>query len=122
MNPTQRMKAVLAHNKAFYFTASKVSSGTASTQVGVAVARTNFDDYLDDDQTLAELLEIMNEVRIDENESLLDVAQHEIDLPNHCDNHDKYSSHCHTCKKRKWYGEISKDWKRIINIRISELK
>lgn len=60
--------------------------------------------------------------RVDENESLLSVAEHEIELPDHCDMHDKYSSYCHACKKRKWYGEISKDWKRIIEIRIAELQ
>lgn len=60
--------------------------------------------------------------RIDENQSLLSVAEHEISLPNHCDNHDKYASSCHACKKRKWYSEISKDWKRVIEDRLKELQ
>lgn len=62
------------------------------------------------------------EARIDENESLLSVAEHEISLPDHCELHLRYAPACNACKKRKWYGEISKDWKRIIELRIKELK
>lgn len=66
--------------------------------------------------------DIEQAARIDENESILSVAEHEISLPDHCYMHDTYSSNCQACKKRKWYGEISKDWKRVINERIKELR
>jgi len=70
---------------------------------------------------LARIERLVVDVKIEENESLLSVAEHEIKLSDHCDMHDKYSSPCHACKKRKWYGEINKDWKRIIEIRLKEL-
>lgn len=76
--------------------------------------------------TQDELVEFIQDrerqARIDENQSLLSVAEHEIGLPDHCDMHDRYVSQCNACKKRKWYGEISKDWKRVIADRITELK
>lgn len=60
--------------------------------------------------------------RLDENKSLLSVAEHEIALPDHCEMHNKYVSACYACKKRKWYGEISKDWKRVIAERSASLQ
>ena len=48
---------ILSRNKAFYFTASKVGNGASqATQIGVSLARTNFDDYLDDDEAKAAIL------------------------------------------------------------------
>ena len=75
-----------------------------------------------DERTKQQIQALITEARVDENESLLSVAEHEIGLPDYCDMHNKYSTHCHACKKRKWYGEISKDWKRIIEIRLKQLK
>lgn len=65
--------------------------------------------------------EAVRAARVEENESLLSVAEHEIELPNHCHMHTNYMTICHACKKRKWYGEISKDWQRIIKVRLAEL-
>lgn len=82
------------------------------------------DKYFNDrakSQLKAHILRETNKARIDENESLLSVAEHEISLPDHCDMHSTFTSQCHACKKRKWYGEISKDWKRVIDERLREL-
>lgn len=59
--------------------------------------------------------------RIDENESLLSVAEHEIELGDKCHNHDKHTPACYACRKRKMYVEYSKDWQKSINERIITL-
>lgn len=77
-------------------------------------------------QTVASLKALIkretDKARIDENESLLDVAQHEIDLGDKCYNHDKYTAACFGCRKRKMYVAYSEDWKRSITERLAQLK
>jgi hypothetical protein len=65
--------------------------------------------------------QLLLEERINENESLLSVAEHEIDLGDKCYNHDKYTSACYACRKRKMYVEYSKDWQGSINERLQQL-
>lgn len=62
------------------------------------------------------------EARINENESLLSVTEHEIELGDKCYNHEKHTPQCYACRKRKMYVEYSKDWKRVIKVRIKQLK
>jgi len=70
---------------------------------------------------LALLEEECNKARLDENESLLSVAEHEIELGDKCYNHEKHTPQCHACRKRKMYVEYSRDWKKSIDERIAGL-
>ena len=63
----------------------------------------------------------IKKARIDENNSLLSVAEHEIELGDKCHNHEKHTAQCYACRKRKMYVEYSKDWKKSIDERIKEL-
>src|SRR5690606_32189029 len=63
-----------------------------------------------------------NKARIDENESLLSVAEHEIELGEKCDNHDKHTPACYACRKRKMYVAYSKDWQKSIDERLFTLR
>jgi hypothetical protein len=73
------------------------------------------------EQAIQKLKQLLLEERINENESLLSVAEHEIDLGDKCYNHDKYTSACYACRKRKMYVEYSKDWQGSINERLQQL-
>lgn len=69
----------------------------------------------------AEVAEREQLARVDENESLLDVAEHEIELGDKCYNHEKHTPACYACRKRKMYVEYSKDWKSSIDERLAQL-
>lgn len=75
--------------------------------------------YLED--AVSAITALIQEARIDENESLLSVAEHEIHLGDKCYNHEKHTPQCHACRKRKMYVEYSKDWKKSIDERINQL-
>ena len=74
------------------------------------------------DSVLQLLTNRIEAARLDENKSLLDVAEHEIKLGTACPYHDTHSRQCDACRKRKMFYTVCLEWKKSIDERIAQLQ
>lgn len=61
------------------------------------------------------------EARIDENQSMLHVANAEIREGDKCYNHDRYVGQCAACRKRMMFYTVCQEWKKSIEERLAHL-
>lgn len=62
------------------------------------------------------------EARREENVSIKSIFEEAATWAPKCYNHEKPSSYCHICKKRKWFAELSKEVIPIIDERLEQLR
>lgn len=81
------------------------------------------DDAKEDRKWLKQtILTKLTEAREQENDSFKSIFEEAATWAPKCYNHEKPSSYCHACKKRKWFADLSKEVIPIIDERLEQLK